>query len=273
MSDETLLDKRFRKDGELERSIFSLFASLYRCKPANSHRYNHLKRILKHCMGLLRNSHTALIVNFNYDSFMDHALYHMFTPPNTVSLYGGILEFEIESNGIRAKTPKEKHIPIQMVKPHGSITWWYSEGGITEYACSSIGANNCFYIPSFGQTCFFHRTKWYQPKRWIRPILTPPKPTKEYRGPCRDSLEAMLSGVHSADEIWIFGWSMPETDKELVDAITAAVKDRSKPISRLRIVDTQSGQQNRLDENARNVFMPDYIESHWGGLETWRGWA
>jgi len=275
MPDDALLDTRFRKDAEFERSIFTLLASLYKQKSVNSHGYTHLKRVIRCCMKSLHESDTALIVNFNYDPFMDHALYHTLAPSNVATLYGGILDFEIEATGVRAKQPKAGRLSIWMVKPHGSINWSYSRGGdITEYACSSIGPDGRFYIPSFDQTCFFHRTKWYQPKRWIRPILTAPKPKKDYLGPCKQSLNAVLSGVNSADEVWIFGWSMPSSDRELVDLIANAVKARSKPIEWLRIVDVKGDHQYiLLEEKARKLFMPDRVQSHWGGLQTWRDWS
>ena len=46
MPNDVLLDKRFRKDGEFERSIFTLFASLYRQRSPNSHGYRNLKRVI-----------------------------------------------------------------------------------------------------------------------------------------------------------------------------------------------------------------------------------
>ena len=129
-----------------------------------------------------------------------------------------------------------------------------------------------FCMPEFDQACFFHRTGWYQPKRWIRPVLTPPKLKKDYYGPCKESVNVALSAVGSADEIWIFGWSMPQTDKELVASIATAIKGRSKPIRWLRIVDVEGGNKHVLEKRAREVFMPDQVQTHWGGLETWRDW-
>lgn len=271
MSDKALLDKRFRKDREFERSLFAFFSSIYRRRSANSSGYHQLRKVIRHCVERLTRSDTALVVNLNYDAFFDHALCHTFNPPNVPSLYGGLFEFEI-------KTPEAKKIrrietlPISIVKPHGSITWWHSRGGKEkEYACSSMGTDGWFYIPKFDETCFFHRTTWYHPKRWIRPILIPPKPQKNHWGPCLESWHEMVSGVYSAKEIWLIGWSMPHTDEYLIKGLLEAVKKRPKPVQWLRIVNTQNGKKQGLENRAEQVFRPKYTSSHWDGLQTWQG--
>jgi hypothetical protein len=271
LPDGALLDKRFRKDAEFERSLFTVFAMLYQRRSANSEGYKFLKRIIQFAQSL----DEVLIVNFNYDAFLDHILYHTLNPPNVVSLYGGLLDFEIHPSGIRAKLLKVVRLPIYVVKPHGSITWWYSRGGITEYACTSAGADGLFCLPSFDQPCFFHRTKWYQPKRWIRPILVPPKAQKVFSGPCEWSLKAMLAGVQVAEEIWILGWSMPETDGDLIQHLKQVVRSRQRAINWLRIVDLRPKQseRNELERKAKDIFSPNNFEGHWDGLRTWGGWS
>lgn len=52
--------------------------------------------------------------------------------------------------------------------------------------------------------------------------------------------------IAEADEVYVIGWSMPETDEDQLCLIRAAVGERSKPITRLTVV-------NRGEE-------PDYIK-------------
>jgi hypothetical protein len=274
LPDDALLDRRFRKYAEFERSLFTFFSTLYQRRSASSRGYRFLRRIINSCSRRLRDHERALVVSFNYDAFLDHILYHTIHPPNAASLYGGILPFEIESDTIRAKEPRVTIQPaIWMVKPHGSITWWYSMGGQTsEYACCSIGEDGFFSIPHFDQTCFFHRAKWYQPARWIRPLLIPPRSHKDLVGPCNRSLEATLSGVRSAEEIWILGWSMPTTDEYLISLFRKKVQARQKPVKWLRIVNTQSGRVS-VEDRARAVFHSENFEGHWEGFHTWQEWS
>jgi len=268
---QSILDRRFLKDAEFERSLFNFLGSLYRRRSPHARGYSHLERLATNCLRQFRTPLKTLIVNLNYDAFMDHAVARVIRPSDAVSLYGGLINFQLEQGGVRAVRRRAADLRMTVIKPHGSITWWRSRGGeAPEFACTPF--EDRFDIPKPGASCFFHRTKWYQPRRWIWPILLPPKRKEQCPGPCRASLRTMSGALEVTREVWLIGWSIPDSDGHLRDEIAAAIRTRKEPIRWLRIIDCPGGERQGLQDKARLLFMPDQIDVHWGGLETWRGW-
>ena len=269
---EDLLDRRFEKDAEFERSLFNFFASLYRRRAAAASGYSHLERLTRNCLRHSGMRSNILVVNLNYDAFMDHAVARVTRPQDSVSLYGGILDYELDQGGVQAirRRPQDTH--ARVIKPHGSVTWWSSAGGqAAEYACTPFDGR--FHIPQPDAACFFHRTKWYQPRRWIRPILVPPREKKRYPAPCQVAVRMMSEALEHTREVWIVGWSMPGTDEYLKNEIASAIVKRNEPVRWLRIIDHAQGEFNGLQEKASILFAPSQVDTYWRGLQTWRGWA
>ena len=114
----------------------------------------------------------ALVVNFNYDPFFEHALFKAVKLKRARDLHPDLksIEYEMKIDGSHARKLQSRiGSAFSVVKPHGSITWWMTNAN--EYIVMPMGQDDRFQLQDPEGHVFVARTAFYSPSRWIRPLI------------------------------------------------------------------------------------------------------
>ena len=82
-------------------------------------------------------------------------------------------------------------------------------------------------------------------------------------------MSVVRQAVSQAREVWVLGWSMPETDKNVREMLRQAVQERTTPLQMVRIVDIQAGKKSGVADRVRATLPAQEMEEHWDGLTAW----
>ncbi len=206
-------------------------------------------------------SRTHVFVSFNYDLALDRAI--KLASDREWQPQGGYgFDFQFFTmNGRDAflTGPLPSSSPrIRILKPHGSLNWLRRrERG---HAGSMLVPLNCnMELRYWAIADPFHPINFHGPSGSrdfespnVEICITPPSPTKV---PVIDSVRsAECDAIKHADEVFVIGYSLPETDGDQRRLIEDAIGERSEPISRLTIVNYGAGAG--YFEDLKNLFKP-----------------
>jgi hypothetical protein len=192
---------------------------------------------------------THVFISFNYDLVLDKCIelaadglwqprdgYGFEFPSYTI---GDALS---EHPGYAAEERASKELPtgtgrFRLIKPHGSLNWLVPQGrsGTAEPTEMLLPLTSDLKIRYWPATQTFNYVR--RPGEWPRDVkilIAPPSPQKPavLRQATCDEFEA----IKSTDEVFVLGYSLPQTDQDQRDLVKRAVKERDAPIRRLTIV-------------------------------------
>jgi hypothetical protein len=209
------------------------------------------------------NHHT--FVSFNYDLILDHAIEATAEDNwNPFTGYGFSIRRYLECGKARvAELPAWlETLPgdrIRILKPHSSLNWLVPQA-------KSGQTGDIGYLPEDGPVCVpldEHGKVIYsdiiEPRAVFPTILTvciipPTDPAKRVnlgfieKTRCLERL-----AIESADEVYVLGWSMPETDQDQRSLIGQALTERRAALRRLIVVNKEDAGADYFDR-IQNLF-------------------
>jgi len=207
-------------------------------------------------------SHT--FVSFNYDLLLDRSIEKHSTDWNVQNGYGFEIEYFLDEEPppskdgfvdlVKAKPlPVEPPAKVSILKPHGSLNWLgieripfqYGPGGTlfedrppivflrAPGEIGYFGSRDALKKVSVGAGCGLS----------VEPYIVPPVAAAKSQSPVFMSQvrRSEEEAITSADEIYLIGWSLPETDKDQESLIRCAVRNRECPVSSLTVVNLGAG--------------------------------
>jgi len=220
------------------------------------------------------NQHT--FVSFNYDLLLDHAIEET-TGGNWSPFtgYGVSIRHYLEcgKDGI-AELPAWLVPPpgdrIRLLKPHGSLNWLLPQAksgrtGDIGYLLEDGPA--CMPLTEQGKVTY---SDIIEPKAVFPTILAvciipPTDPAKRVKLACIEKTRCLeCLAIENADEVYILGWSVPDTDQDQRTLIEQALTGRRSMLSRLIVV-TQEVDQSYFDR-IQKLFRPRTQQNHKQGF-------
>jgi hypothetical protein len=227
-----------------------------------------LERFLLHQFRLYppaSNHHT--FVSFNYDLILDHAIQATAEDNwNPFTGYGFHVRRYLECGKDRmAELPAWLQCPpgdrIRILKPHGSLNWLVPQA-------KSGQTGDPGYLLEDGPVCVplaEHGKITYsgiiEPRAVFPTILAvciipPTDPAKRVNLGFIEKTRCMeRAAIERADEIYVLGWSMPETDQDQRSLIAQALTERSATLGRLTVVNRKDDGADYFD-GIRKLFRP-----------------
>lgn len=129
---------------------------------------------------------------------------------------------------------------FRVIKPHGSLNWLVPQGrpGAAEPAEMLIPLTGGLKIRYWPFTQTFNWTQ--RPGEWPRDmkiLIAPPSPQKS---PKSEALLRAKAGesdsLAAAEEIFVLGYSFPNTDRDQLELVRTAIAKRNAPIRRATVV-------------------------------------
>jgi hypothetical protein len=193
-------------------------------------------------------------VSFNYDLILDRAVEETAGADwEPATGYGFKIPYwtlgERPDNRVQyLSTSSPRSERVLMLKPNGSLNWLaplslpYSSGP----SGHTVVDQGWVVVPLTldGKLSYFHSTETFnwislpnQQSRDMEPCILPPTFAKASTlSFLRQTRDHERRAIAEADEVYVIGWSMPESDQDQLCLIRSAVSDRSKPITRLTVV-------------------------------------
>ncbi len=203
------------------------------------------------------NQHT--FVSFNYDLILDHAIQAIAEDNwNPFTGYGFHVSRYLECGKDRmAELPPWLQCPpsdrIRILKPHGSLSWLVPQAksgqtGDPGYLLQDGPA--CVPLAEHGEVTY---SGIIEPRAVFPTILAvciipPTEPAKRVnlgfieKTRCLERL-----AIESADDVYVLGWSMPETDQDQRSLIGHALTERSAALTRLIVVNKEDAGADYFD--------------------------
>lgn len=260
---EDLLERSLRLSGNLAAESahqrFKYAINRLFCLAGWNVNWGPLERFLKTQISRGATRHT--FVSFNYDLILDFAVQQTTAAWKPETGYGfnipfyvtddlpptekvaGTLHFVLAMPFASGGTPST----VTILKPHGSLNWLVPYQ--TPYAQTPQGVKFLDRPPIVPLTqpgavrywCSKHNFQYITlpdelPTEVGICILPPSSAKRSELSFVKASREAESSALTSADEVFVVGWSVPETDIDQAELIERGAKRRSKPLQSLTIV-------------------------------------
>jgi hypothetical protein len=226
-------------------------------------RFDPLTHFLMHQFEKDKSAH--IFVSFNYDLVLDRAV--EIASAREWHAHGGYgFEFPFFTvDGLTAFSIV--HLPnassrIRILKPHGSLNWlnrrrniWQQTDGRIDCRDMVIPLSRDLELRYWPSSDRFHKISF--PNDWPRDveIMIAPPPVKPLVMPQVRSAES--DAVSETDEVFVIGYSFPETDSDQWDLIREAVKKRTTAISMLTVINHMAPESlPAYTENMRRLFQP-----------------
>jgi hypothetical protein len=217
-----------------------------------------LERFLQNQFRKPDTEHT--FISFNYDLVLDHAVQRCFVDWGPATGYGMEIPFYVTDDlpvtekhaGPAVSVPATRFAaaptsPVRILKPHGSLNWLVPYG--TPYEQSPEGLRLLDHpviipITPEGEIRYWPSSHTFQAITLPRGLPTdigicilPPSSAKRSELPFLKLIRnSEMDTLADADEVFVIGWSIPETDLDQFSLIKTAVESRSKPLKRITIV-------------------------------------
>src|SRR5208337_1662701 len=193
-------------------------------------------------------------VSFNYDLILDRGVQRLspemgyvwdplngygFNSRETIELENSVeaIPGPADAGGLESgagkgvKLDAQRQSNIRILKPHGSVNWVVPFTGNYDAFCDVPP-----HVVTDSNGTLMYSTE-YEPVSWHGLFLIPPAEGKRSSlSFIQRILDIERQVVRDADEIYILGWSMPQTDTDQVRLIGDAVRQRSAPLKNLTVV-------------------------------------
>jgi hypothetical protein len=192
-------------------------------------------------------AHRQTFVSFNYDLALEHALEQAtrWAPKNG---YGLNLRWAVVQDPDEVPGPdllplrRSGDAAISILKPHGSLNWLLATRGRFRLPFLAVTAEERVrYIGTRVDHPYVSL-----PDRLptpVAPFIVPPTSHKNTDLPLLRQVRASeLAAVESADEVFVLGWSLPETDADQENLIRCAVERRTSQFSRVVAVNFKANE-------------------------------
>jgi hypothetical protein len=190
-----------------------------------------------------------VFVSFNYDLVLDKCIESatdsMWQPRNGYGFefpFYATVDPASEHPGDAVEERSSQELPLsvdrfRVIKPHGSLNWLVPQGisGAAEPAEMLIPLTRDLKIRYWGPTQTFNYTQ--RPRelpRDIKILIAPPSPQKPEV--LRQAKSAEFDSLAAADEVFVLGYSFPKTDRDQLELVRTAIKERETPIRRATVV-------------------------------------
>jgi hypothetical protein len=183
-----------------------------------------------------RTKHT--FVSFNYDLALEHSLELANIGWSPRNGYGAAFRWAAteDPDGYGADvTPllSSRRANLVVLKPHGSVNWLAPTEGYHRLPAVATGTD--------GKVRHIDTTEVHVRLAWpnmlpvqVEPLIVPPVSRKNTDLPLLNHLRSREeAALQSADEVFVFGWSMPRTDVDQLALIRRAVGCRNRPFARV----------------------------------------
>jgi hypothetical protein len=191
-------------------------------------------------------------ISFNYDLILDHAVQQLPVDWRPATGYGIEIPFYVtddlpltEGNGghiesvSAAQFVGRRTSRVQILKPHGSLNWLVPYRTPYEQPREGLRFKDgpvIVPVTADGAVRYWPSTHSFQPVSLpgelpteIGICLLAPSSAKRSELPfIKRSREMEMEALANADEIFVIGWSVPETDLDQADLISTAMRARAK---------------------------------------------
>jgi len=202
-------------------------------------------------------SHT--FVSFNYDLLLDRAIQKCASDWNVQSGYGFGIEYFLDRDpppvkdgfGERVegkKLPGESPAKVFLLKPHGSLNWLVPQripvahgpgGTLFDDGPVTVPLSPSGELRYFGSIEPF-KSIWLPEKlpSSVEIYIIPPVAAAKSQSSCfsKEVRRREEEAFADADEVYVIGWSLPETDRDQESLIRCSVRNRQRPIGSLTVV-------------------------------------
>jgi len=203
-----------------------------------------------------------IFISFNYDLILDHAIQSKFS--HCWDVYSGYgfkiplyLDIDPQPDQPDAgtlstidaqylRTPTISNWRIKLLKPHGSLNWLvplklpYEDAGLIHsdgpviITLSNTGALRYFLSTEIFN--YVNLPDALDPSD-VAPCIVPPTSRKSSNLSFLKDIRAQeMEAIKTAAEIYIIGWSLPETDRDQEAFVRVSISGRSKPIEQLTVI-------------------------------------
>lgn len=193
--------------------------------------------------------HTFL--SFNYDLILDRAIQKCASGWNVQNGYGFDIKYSMDPD-TRTITPlllSSTRTEFSILKPHGSLNWLVPEMMPVQHGpggTAFVDSPPIAVLGPSGEIGYFGSEEAF---KWIsipgtngldsvEPYVVPPITAAKSQSPCfiKDVKRLEEEAIVSADEVYIIGWSLPETDKDQESLIRCSIAQRRRSIGSLTAV-------------------------------------
>lgn len=161
---------------------------------------------------------------------------------------------------------------IQILKPHGSLNWLRRRSraepdvGRDDASDMVLPLSRELELRYWAASNPFHSINFSQPGSLdfgspnVEILIAPPSPTKPSVMPRLRAAE--IDAIAKADEVFVIGYSLPETDQDQRKLIKDAIGKRSGSISKLTAVNyiVNEEERARYFKDIENLFQPQSTE-------------
>jgi hypothetical protein len=166
-------------------------------------------------------------VSFNYDLVLDYALWRLIPGAPKLRAFYGIEE--------TMPAAQNSGLAVRLIKPHGSLNFIVNVK--VPYKHTPLGLAHEEGDPSIPLTGTGDISYWTESDAWKEPCIVPPSPAKGSALAFLDRLRlAQRQALTRANEVFVLGWSIPETDREQADLIRECVAKPRVQIQRVTVV-------------------------------------
>lgn len=182
-------------------------------------------------------------ISFNYDLALEHAIEVAGLPWSARRGYSISFRWAAPSDphpegGVAlVSAPGRRTFGIEVLKPHGSLNWLVPKPrGRSGRRLPVLAVTNSGAV-RYPQTLKPHSEVRF-PNLWypvtVTPLIVPPSRTKNTSRRLLQRLrDREDKALRTADEVYVFGWSMPHSDKDQMELIRRAVTSRERPFRKV----------------------------------------
>lgn len=217
-------------------------------------------------------------ISFNYDLWLEKALYQkkLWLPRDGYGSYNfeyySRPEEDIECgsgnvNIANKFTEKPQKSKVNVLKPHGSLSWRFGKNHENGIIILENGENS---IVAYNKT--WNYPPLHFPKNTeinLIPLIVPPAPNKIRSHPLfRKTDKDVSNALLHADAVVIVGWSMPLTDRYQQDIILNILSNREEQIKKLIVCDKRESGGDLLLPKFESIFRAREIKPWLGGFNS-----
>ena len=200
---------------------------------------------------ILKNEAQHTVVSFNYDLFLDRAISESVKDWHWHCGYGFEVPYAVTADptdhGVDAQSAGA-HVCqslVRLLKPHGSLNWLLPVhqpsaampfcDGPTTVRVDSVGRPEYVNTLELWPRVLYPNGNW--PGKQVGLGIVAPLRRKETALKIlKDTRTEEFTAVLEADEAFVLGWSIPETDDDQRSLIRYAASMRAKPLDRVVVV-------------------------------------
>jgi hypothetical protein len=217
-------------------------------------------------------------VSFNYDLLLDRAIQKSASDWTFQAGYGFNIQCSYDGTGAKELVPSAAPSRVRILKPHGSLNWLVSEKMPVEHGAGGTKFKNgrvtAFVAPSgevsyFGSTDTFH----YLGEDAVELYIVPPNSAAKSQAPAfiQETRRLEEEAIREAEEAYVLGWSLPNTDQDQELLIRCSVRHRQHPFRSATVVNR--GETPAYFKRVADVFgvSETSLRIHNGGFEEFVG--